>query len=140
MIGDDVATAQTALAALIRRAALAALVRASALYQPTSYNDAMARIAGLTGLLDAEALAAADAGDEASYTALRGARTAVTADLLARGGSLPKLATVTRSRPMSALLLAWQLYGDATRVDDLVARVQPVNALFMPASFRALAA
>jgi prophage DNA circulation protein len=138
-IGGAAALAQTATAALIRRAACAGLARAAAAYQPTSYNDAMARVDTLTGLLDAEALVAADAGDASSYGALRSLETAVVADLFARGANLPQLVTVTRARSLPALALAYQLYGDATRAPELVARANPVNGLFMPKSFEALA-
>ena len=137
-IGLAVATVQTAVAALIRRAALAALVRAAAAYQPTSYDDAVAQIDALTALFDSEAVIAADAGDSASYTVLRGLRTAVTADLIARGAGLPRLTTIANPAALPSLVLAYQLYGDATRSDDLIARADPVNPMFMPVSFVAL--
>lgn len=137
-VGLAVATVQTAVAALIRRAALAALARAAAAYQPTSYDDAVAQIDALTAMLDAEAVIAADAGDSASYTALRGLRTAVTADLIARGAGLPRLITIANPAALPSLVLAYQPYGDATRSDDLIARADPVNPMFMPVSFVAL--
>ena len=130
-----VATMQTAVAALIRRAALAALTRAAAAYRPTSYDDAVAQIDALTAMIDAEAVIAADAGDSASYTALRGLRTAVAADLIARAAGLLRLTTITNPAALPSLVLAYQLYGDATRSDDLIARADPVNPMFMPVSF-----
>jgi prophage DNA circulation protein len=41
---------------------------------------------------------------------------------------------------MPALALAQHIYGDATRAEQLVSEVDPINPLFMPAYFKALAA
>jgi len=138
-IGAAIVTMQTATAALCRRAALTSLARASASYQPTSYDDAVERIQAITTLFDAEILAAADAGDMTTYLALRALRTAIVSDLIARGSLLPRVVTVTRAATLPSLVLAYQLYRDATRSDDLIARVNPVHPMFMPLSFRALA-
>lgn len=137
-IGAAVATVQSNIAATVRRAACSALARAAAAYLPTSYNDAITQLDDLTAILDDEALTAADAGDTASYQALTRLRVTVTADLLTRGAQLPKLMTVTTPISLPSLVLAWDLYGDATRADDLTARADPVNPMFMPTSFLAL--
>jgi prophage DNA circulation protein len=138
-IGVAITTIQTATAALVRRTACAALATATAAYQPTSYNDAMTQMTTVTALLDAESLSAADAGDTGSYLALQALRTAVTDDLVTRGAQLPSLVTVTRAVPIPSLTLAYELYQDATRSDDLIARADPIHPLFMPTSFEALA-
>jgi len=39
---------------------------------------------------------------------------------------------------MPALAIAYRLYADATRADDLIARVDPPNPNFMPTRFEAL--
>ncbi len=83
-------------------------------------------------------LIAADAGDVASYEALRGLRTAVTMDLIARGSLLPRLITVRRRATLPSLMLAYQLYGDATRSDELITEANPIHPLFMPIEFAAL--
>lgn len=133
-----VARAATVSAALCRRAALVALCRACAAYQPTSYDDAQGLQAQATGLLDAEILLAADAGDDASYAALRALRTAVARDLGARGADLAPLRDFAFGAMLPAPVLAYRLYRDATRTDELVARVDPAHPAFMPATFRAL--
>ena len=138
-IGASIATMQASTAALCRCAALAALARSTAAYQPTSYDDAAALLDAVTALLDAEIVSAADAGDTASYLALRALRTAVAEDLTTRGSALPHLVTVARNVPLPSLLLAWELYADASRSDDLIGRANPISPLFMPVKFQALA-
>lgn len=137
-IGAATVTAQTGIAALCRRTALASLATACAAYQPTSSNDAQALQAAVAPLFDAEVTIAADAGQDATYLAMRGMRTAVVKDLTIRGAALPALMTVTSSEPQPALALAYRLYQDATRADDLIARANPIHPAFMPTSFLAL--
>jgi prophage DNA circulation protein len=133
-IGQTIAAAETATAALCRRAALISLARACAAYTPTSYDDAMSLRTQVADLIDAEMLVAADAGDNNAYGALRALRTAVINDLTTRGANLPKLVQVTTKIPMPSLALAYRLYGDATRTDDLVQRADPICPLWMPTS------
>jgi prophage DNA circulation protein len=137
-LGAAGATFQTATSASCRRAALTNLARATAAYLPTSADDAITQIVAVTTLFDSEALIAADSGDTQSYMALEALRAALVQDLLTRGAQLPSLITVTRAVPVPSLTLAYELYGDATRADDITARANPVNPLFMPLSFQAL--
>ncbi len=129
---------QTATTSLLRTAALISMVYATSEYQPSSYNDAIATLLAFTALLDVEILAVADSGSTASYLALRSLRAAVTDDLLTRAATLPRLKTVTTAVPMPSLALAYSLYADATRSDELIGRANPVSPLFMPLSFQAL--
>ena len=92
----------------------------------------------MTALFDAEILFSADAGVDGSYLALRALRTAVAQDLIARGSDLARLTTVTTAVPLPSLTLAYSLYRDATRSDDLIARVDPVHPAFMPTSCQVL--
>ena len=137
-IGVAMATVETAVSAACRRAALTSLARASAEYQPSSYQDAVRVRTLVAGAIETEMLIAGDVPDYASYSTLRALRAAVIADLTARSGDLAQITTVTTAEPMPALALAYRLYGDATRYDDLVARADPVSPLFMPLSFEAL--
>jgi prophage DNA circulation protein len=130
--------AATATAALFRRTACLACVSAAASYAPTSYDDAAALRSAITALLDAEITVAGDAGDDRSYAALRAVRAACVSDLTRRGASLARMTTVTRAQPLPSLVLAWQLYADATRADELLAEAGPANPVFMPLSFEAL--
>jgi prophage DNA circulation protein len=138
-IGEAMAATQTAMAAVCRRAALTSLARAIAAYQPSSYNDAQAVLVAACVLFDAEIEVAGDAGDGQSYLALRALRGAVVNDMTTRGSALPQIVTVARPASLPALALAYQLYGDTTRTDDLIARANPIHPAFMPTSFEALA-
>jgi prophage DNA circulation protein len=67
-----------------------------------------------------------------------GQRAAMMLDLLIRGSLLPRLITVTRAIALPSLALAFELYGDASRSDDLIARVDPPHPGFFPLEFEAL--
>ena len=81
---------------------------------------------------------AGDLGDDGPFLALQALETAVVADLIARGASLAPLVTRTFGTNLPALVVAARLYGDATRADELVDRVDPVHPLFMPTSMLVL--
>ena len=129
-----IAQAQTivAVAALCRQAALQSLALACAAYQPTSYDDASTLIAAITALFDAEILAVADAGQDATYLALRQLRTSVVNDLTTRGSILPHLRMVTTNTPVSTLELAYKLYGDTSRADEIAQRSDCQHPGFLP--------
>jgi len=137
-IGNAIATAFTATAAAARRAALVSLANACASYQPSSYNDALEVRTEVTTLFDAEILVAADNDDDNTVAAFQTLRASVIQDLTARGANLPSLVTVTTPIPMAALPLAYRLYADATRADDIVARADPINPNFCPTSMQLL--
>ena len=131
--------ANAATSALCRRMALAAAAQSSASYVPTSQQDAAAMRDQIVTAIDAEMTVAGDAGDDSSYLALRDVRSAVAADLGARGASLPRSVEMAFAGPMPSLVLAYRLYQDPTRDAELVHEADPVSPLFMPKSFEALA-
>jgi prophage DNA circulation protein len=137
-IGQTIAAVETSAAAVCRRAALVSLALACAAYTPTSYNDALTLRSSVALLIDAEIIVAADAGDDNTFASLRELRTAVITDLTARAADLPQLIEVTTKAPVPSLTLAYRLYGDATRSDDLVRRADPICPLWMPTDFVAL--
>lgn len=118
--------------ALVERAALATTLTF------TSYDDAAALRSRLTSDLNGAAVAAADRDDDLSFRALRRVATAVSADLTARGGSLARLTTYSRPQVLPAVVVAYELYGDAARADELVMRNKAVHPLFLPATGQAL--
>lgn len=125
-------------AALCRRAALSSLGQALADYQPITYDDAIAVRDAVCVALDAEITLAGDIGDDASYAALRAIRAAAVELLTTLGAQLPRLVTITMPAQMPALALAYALYGDTTRVDELIARADPPHPGWMPVVFTAL--
>lgn len=131
--------ANAAITALMRRMALAAAAQSSAAYVPTSQQDASALRTQIVTAIDDEMLIAGDAGDDGSYFALRDLRSAVAADLAARGASLPQSIAMTFAGPLPSLVLAQMLYQDATREAELVHEGDPISPLFMPTSFTVLA-
>jgi prophage DNA circulation protein len=133
------ATDPTFTGASCRRAALTSLCRASSNYAPSSYQDAVQKRATIVALLDAEIIVAADSGATATYDAFRALRLQVSNDLTTKAGSLPSVTTITVPASMPALVLAYTLFADATRSDDLVARANPADPNFMPTVFEALA-
>lgn len=137
-IGQAIAAAQIATAALCRRSALISLALATADYQPYSSQDALALRDQVVALLDAEIIVMADAGDLASFAAFRALRTAVVTDLTDRAALLPAQMTVTTPAPQPSLMIAYRLYRDASRSDDLIARVDPIHPAFMPTKLTVL--
>ena len=129
-----------AFARAIHRAAAARLVTTAGAYHPSSADDAAATIARLAGLLDTVATEAADVRDDQSFRAIRSARAAVVQDLRQRGTTLARVRQYRPGSAMPSLALAQRYYRDPARGDQLVAQVQPVHPLFMPATFQALAA
>lgn len=130
---------QAALTSNLHCAALAALATACAAYQPISYQDAQSLRLLAVGAINAEATVAADAGDDATYQALRNLAYAVAIDLALKGASLPMLVEVVTATSMPSLAEAWALYQDTSREPALVASADAPHPLFLPLSFPALA-
>jgi len=131
-------SASTAVDRMVQQAAAAALTNAVARYQPSSTDDAAARIAEIAPVLDALAVLAADAGADDVYAALRDCRAEIVSMLRNAAATKADLQSFSFAQPLPALLLAQQIYGDATRADQLVGQVDPPHPLFFPASFQAL--
>lgn len=139
-VGLAMADVQTGCNDLFRRAAVASLARASAIYQPSSYDDAVRVRSIVVDALDAEALVAGDQGEDESFAALRALRQAVVQDLTERGANLATIRTFKMPSALPSLYLANRLYRTAAREDQLVRQANPRHPLFMPTAFRALSA
>lgn len=138
-VGQAIGTMADCMGSLFRRSAMVDLARTASAYQPRSYDDAAAVRTMVAGLIDTEALSAADAGDDASYAALKGLRRAVSQDLTARGADLAHVKEFAMPSNLPALALASRYYGDADRMDELLYHADPPHPAFMPAQFKALA-
>jgi prophage DNA circulation protein len=136
----EIAAVRDAVSALCRRCAVLSLARAASAYQPDSYDDAAALRAIVAAALDVEITAAGDAGEDATYLALSALRAAVVQDLTARGAALPLVESVILPAPLPALVVAFRLYRDAGRADDIAARAQAIHPAFSPTAMRVLAA
>ena len=137
-LAATVAKWQNALVRNLHCAAIAALATATSNYHPVSYQDALSLRTLACQAIDAEAIAAADAGDDLTYDALRNLRVAVAVDLAVRGANLPALIEVETPSSIPSLAEAWALYQDTSREPELVASADAPHPLFLPLSFPAL--
>jgi prophage DNA circulation protein len=136
--GAQVSQANEASKALFRRAQVIAAANLTADYQPSSAADAAQVRTMVASALQAEIDSAGDSGDDAVYTALKALRAAVVEDLNTRAAQLPTLMTVRTQAPVPSLVLAYRLYGDASRSDELIAEAAPVHPAFMPTIIKVL--
>lgn len=140
---DTIATAQQQLQDSIidfwNRTAITFLAQASAAYQPVSYNDAEDLRSNVCAVIDAAITQAGDEGDDQNFMALKVLRSAVVQDITSRGAALAALTTVNTGAPQPTLTLAYQLYQDITRADQLMAFTGVPHPAFMPPTFQALA-
>lgn len=121
-VAQEIQAAQAATGAMLRRISLCALATASGQYAPTSSTQALAILSLIAPLFDSEILHAADAGDLEVYQQLRSLRAATVTDLQTRAIALPNLITLNLPIVTPLVRLAYELYQDATRVDDLLQR------------------
>jgi prophage DNA circulation protein len=137
-VGAAIQVMQAGCGDLFRRAAVVAMARASASYQPSSFDDALAIRTQLASLLDAEIQIAGNQGEDGTFNALRAVRAAVVQDLTARGANLAPLATIKSNVSVPAPVLAQRLYRDSSRTDELVTQADVIHPAFMPTGFKAL--
>jgi len=120
---------QAELLGLVRVVALAEGARAAARVEFDSYQDAVAArdelVDGLTELMEQDSLA------DDVYDALRGLRSAVVRDIAARGANLARLVVWTPAITQPSLAVAQQLYADALREPELLARNRIRHPLFV---------
>jgi hypothetical protein len=115
-------------ASYARRLALVEEARLSALSVFESAADAQAVRDDLTGRLALEA----EAGSDDVFEAFTALRIAVWNDLTARSADLARAAVYTPAETQPAIVLAWQIYGDATRWEELCRRNDIAHPLFVP--------
>jgi prophage DNA circulation protein len=114
---------QTALLGLIRRSALIEEARTTRLRSFPSYNEAAAVREDLADRLDAEMETAPDN----VYLALQGLRSATVKDITARSADLSRVIQYTPKATLPALVVAHQIYGDATKADELITRNRSIR-------------
>jgi prophage DNA circulation protein len=107
-----------AINALFRQVLLAQAVGASSVASASVYDDSKLLRDRLTAAMDAESLTASDG----AYTALQAARSAVWQDLTDRSRDGARLTSRTPSETVPALVLAYDLYEDASRDAEICTR------------------
>ena len=104
----------------------------------TSSNDVLATLPVVVAAFGAAQDWALDNHLSAQYQALLSLGAAVARDLQARAAPLPRLTTYSFPRGTSSIVLAYRLYGDANRADELRNENQVNHPAFMPPSGTAL--
>lgn len=120
---------QDAMAQLVQRAAVISATRSAAETDFATFDDANAVRTELADKLD-ELMAGADA-DEV-YLSLANLRAASVKDITARGADLGRLVEYTPAESLPALVLAYQLYDDAGRDEEIVLRNAVRHPGFVP--------
>jgi prophage DNA circulation protein len=120
---------QAAMVKLVRVAAVAEGAAASSELEFESYQDALSVRASITDAAD-ELMEADDTGD-ALYDALRALRAATVRDITARAPDLARVVAYTPATTLPALVIAHELYADATRSDEIVARNRIAHPSFV---------
>lgn len=124
-----------ALLAAFRLTTAAELARAVSASSFASYEDAVTLRDAVTTRLDVLAIAAADAGDDATAASFDGLRRAVTRDIAVRGSNLARTYGVVLPQSEPALRLANRVYGRIgveDRAAELVARNAIIHPGFLP--------
>lgn len=127
---DTAAGNETALDRLIRRTCLAEAARVSATVTFDSYDEAIELRDTLADRLADEGEAAEDGAVTDALSNLRGG---VVDDLTTKATSLARLRSLTPTAVMPACVLAYDLYADATRGDEIVDRNRLAHPGFVPA-------
>lgn len=117
-----------AVRALARQGLLVQTAAASSLMPLPVYDDAVRNRDSLTGALEAESHAASDT----LFPLLTDLRVKVWQDMTARSRDSARLATVTPAQVTPALALAYDLYEDAGRDAEIVARNRVAHPGFLP--------
>lgn len=128
----DVALAanQVALQELVAQTAAAEACRAVSRSDYASYDDAVALRDELVTELDQRVESGVP---DSVYLALTALRSAICADIQARGADLARLVTITLPESVPAIVLAWRLYGDSGRDAALIERNALSDPFFTPA-------
>ncbi|CAL4866736.1 hypothetical protein MMA231_00980 [Asticcacaulis sp. MM231] len=121
----------------VRQSAAAESVLAIADMDFAAYDDAVAVRDDMADRLDNLALAAADGGNDVAYRAIADARLSMIQDVTARGGDLARLRSFVPLVTVPALVLAYRLYDDVSRIEehaeDIIARNRITHPGFVPA-------
>lgn len=123
-------TNRAAVQALVRRTALVEAAKASSVVEYASREDAIAVRDNLATRLEAEAEAVAT--PDPVYFALTDLRVAVVNDIQTRAADLARLVQYTPRATVPAIVLAYQIYEDPGRADEITARNKVRHPGFVP--------
>ena len=130
-----IASNADALAGLVRQTLLVQAVAATSLMDVTVADDAQATAQAVMQALDDESRGVVD---DALYAALQEARAAVWADISARAQNAARLLPYTPADVQPAVCIAYELYEDAARDQEITARNHIRNPLFTGGALQVL--
>lgn len=126
---NDAAGNRTALDRIVRRTSLAEAARTSTTLTFASYDEAVELRDVLADRLADEGEASGSADVVDAFANLRGG---VVDDLTSRATGLARLRDLTPTRTLPACVLAYELYGDASRADEITDRNRLAHPGFVP--------
>lgn len=112
------ATNQQSIVNLVRQSSTIEAARLSSSLTYDSAQDAIAVRDELSGAIDEQMQTA----DDDTYLALQDVRVQMVKDMTLRAANLKQIRTFTPQETVSSLVLAHQLYQDASRAEDIVTR------------------
>lgn len=119
---------QTATINLVRQSAIIEAAKVATTLTPASFDEAIALRDEIAGQLETQSATT----DDALYSALTDLRVAVIQDLNTRAADLERVINYFNPATMPALVVAYQLYGNMSRLDDLIARNHVRHPGFVP--------
>jgi len=119
---------QTAMAALVSRAAVIEAARAASASEFVSLDQAISYRDELADQLDLQM----DTADDAAYGALADLRASLVRYVAANAGNMARLISFTPAVTLPALVLAHQLYQDAGRAEEIISRNNFRHSGFVP--------
>lgn len=122
------ATNGLALNELVRQVAVAESAKAAVITEYPSYQEALTRRDSLLAAIDAES---ERTPNDQAYVALSSLRAEIVRGIPRPEVRLPQLRSYTPRATQPALLVAYQLYGDAARGDEISARNAPAHPGFL---------
>lgn len=124
-----------ALHSIIQRGAIIEAARTASATSYDTRNDALSIRDTLTDAIDAQMEAVDPVSgasiDDAIYQALYDLRTAIVNDLRTRGARLPELTIHTPGATLPALVIAYNLYGNADMDEEIITRNKIVHPGFV---------
>lgn len=122
------ATNYEAMNELVRQVVIGEMSKEAVVTDFPSLQDAVAARVEITDLIDEEV---ETTQNDVSYLALGALQTEVVRGIPQPGQTLPELISITPRVTVPALLVAYQVYGDASRADEIVQRNKPRHPGFL---------
>jgi prophage DNA circulation protein len=121
-----------AFVSLVRQASLAGMAQSITAIDFDSYDSAVAVRDEFTDFLDREIIALGSTDFDRAFQQMETLRTAVVQEVTQRAANLERIKTLTLASTLPALVVAYDLYEDAARDDEIVKRNRIPHPGFLP--------